>query len=165
MNTDNICKALYALPQGVVTPKRESIAREIIVLILGIALLTINSMFVDQSAEKLSMALLTIGVGMILYGIVVALIRASRRREVPYDNEAKCFMKYRERYYDRGFIEPITRALERGDYEAIEIIPTTNIAAVMLVEYRSAKRRAYALYEYSEEEYRLISKPHIANKA
>ena len=165
MNTDNICKALYALPQGVVTPKRESVAREIMVLILGIALLIFNSMLGDQSAETLSMALLTAGIGMILYGIIVASVRASNRREVPYDNEAKGFMKYRERYYDRSFIEPITQALERGDYEAIEIMPTTNIAAVMLVEYRSAKRRAYALYEYGEQEYRPISKPHIVNKA
>ena len=165
MNRENIYKALYALPQGVVTPKRESIAREVMILVLGIALLTINFMLVDQSADTLSMALLTVGVGMMLYGIVVAAVRVGNRREVPYDNEAKSFMKYRERYYDRGFIEPITRALERGDYEAIEIMPTTNSAAVMLVEYRSAKRRAYALYEYGEEEYRAIGKPYITNKA
>ena len=56
------------------------------------------------------------------------------------------------------------RTFEHSDYEAIEIMPTTNIAAVILVEYRSTKRRAYALYEYGEEEYRLIGKPHIANK-
>ena len=152
------------MPKGVVTPKRESIAREIKILVLGIALLIINFMFVDQSTDTLSMALLTIGVGLVLYSIVVAAVKTSSRREVPYDNEARCFMKYRERYYDRGFIEPITRALEHSDYEAIEIMPTTNIAAVILVEYRSTKRRAYALYEYGEEEYRLIGKPHIANK-
>ena len=162
MNTDNICKALYALPQGVVTPKSESTARQILVLILGIALLTINFVFVDDSADTLSMALLTIGVGMVLYGIVVAAVRHNSHCEVPYDNEARCYMKYSERYYDRGFIGPITQALERGDYEAIELMPTTNIAAVMLVEYRSNKRRAYALYEYGEDEYRPIGKPHIA---
>lgn len=164
MNTDNICKALYALPRGVVTPKRESIATQIIVLVVGIALLTANFLFVDDSADTISMALLTLGIGMALYGIVVATIRHNSQHQVPYDNEVRCYMKYRERYYDRGLVAPIVSALERGDYEAIDIMPTTNIAAVVLVEYRSKYRRAYALYEYAEDEYRPIGKPHISNK-
>jgi hypothetical protein len=165
MNTENICKALYALPGGVVTPKPESIARQVIVAGLGIALLIFNYTLVDDSAETLSMALLTLGIGMILYGVVVGVVRHSSHRNVPYDNQAKCFMRYRERYYDRGFIEPIRRALESGDVEAIEIMPTTNIASVVLVEYSSNKRRAYALYEYGDQEYRPIGNPRIINKS
>lgn len=152
------------MPNGVVTPKRESIATQIIVLVVGIALLTANFLFVDDSADTISMALLTLGIGMALYGIVVATIRHNSQHQVPYDNEVGCYMKYRERYYDRGLVAPIVFALERGDYEAIDIMPTTNIAAVVLVEYRSKYRRAYALYEYAEDEYRPISKPHISNK-
>jgi hypothetical protein len=62
MNTENICKALYALPGGVVTPKPESIARQVIVAGLGTALLIFNYTLVDDSAETLSMALLTLGI-------------------------------------------------------------------------------------------------------
>lgn len=165
MNTDNICKALYALPGGVVTPKRESVATQIVVALVGVAILVVNSLLVDDSAEVVSMALLTIGVGMIIYGVLVAIVRRSSHREVPYDNEARSYMRYRERYYDRGLIEPIRRALESGDVEAIEIMPTTNIASVVLVEYSSNKRRAYALYEYGDQEYRPIGNPRIVNKS
>lgn len=164
MNRDNICKALYALPNGVVTPKRESIARQIVVGLIGLALLTVNLLFVDPSADTLSMALLTSGAGMVLYGIVVGAVRYNQEREVPYDNEARGYMSYRERYYDRAFIQPIIRALEYGDIEAIETMPTTNIASVMLVEYRSKYRRAYSLLEYSEEEYRPIGKVKILDR-
>jgi hypothetical protein len=165
MNTENICKALYALPGGVVTPKRESIATQIIVALVGVAILVVNSLLVDDSAEVMSMALLTIGVGMILYGIVVAVVRRSGQREVPYDNEARSYMRYRERYYDRELVAPIRSALERGDFEAIALMPTTNVAAIILVEYCSKLRKAYALYEYSESEYRPIGTPKIENRA
>ena len=164
MNTENICKALYALPGGVVTPKPESIARQVIVAGLGIALLIFNYTLVDDSAETLSMALLTLGIGMILYGVVVGVVRHSSHREVPYDNEARSYMRYRERYYDRELVAPIRSALERGDFEAIALMPTTNVAAMVLVEYSSNQRQAYALYEYGESEYRPIGTPKIENR-
>lgn len=164
MNTENICKALYALPGGVVTPKRESIATQIIVALVGVAILVVNSLLVDDSAETLSMALLTLGIGMILYGVVVGVVRHSSHRNVPYDNQAKCFMRYRERYYDRELVAPIRPALERGDFEAIALMPTTNVAAIVLVEYSSKQRKAYALYEYGESEYRPIGTPKIENR-
>ncbi len=161
MNTENICKALYALPEGAITPKRESIASQVIVALMGVALLIVNFLLVDESADTLSMALLTIGIGMVLYGVVVAAVRRNSLREVPYDNEAKSYMKYRERYYDRAFVTPILAALERGDIEAIDTMPTTNIAAITLVEYRSRNCKAYALYEYGEAEYNPIGNPTV----
>lgn len=164
MNTDNICKVLYTLPEGAVTPKRESVTSQIIIALVGVVLLTINFLLGDKLAETLSMLLLTLGVGMVLYGIVVGAVRLNSAREVPYDNEAKRYMKYRERYYDRTFVAPILASLECGDIEAIDIMPTTNIAAVTLVEYRSKHRVAYGLYEYSDSEYKPIGKPKVITR-
>lgn len=161
MNTDNICKALYALPGGAITPKSESIASQMIIALVGVALLTINSLFVDPRLDSLFMALLTCGVAMVLYGIVVGGVRYARGRKVPYDNELREYMKYRERYFDREFIRPIMRALERGDIEALDTMPTTNIAQVVLVEYSSKYRKAYSLMEYHDTEYRVIGEPTI----
>lgn len=164
MNTENICKALYALPGGVVTPRRQSIKTPVVVTLIGIALFIVNYTLVDSSHEVLSMSMLTAAVACILYGVVVIMVRLNSQKEVPYDNEAGGYMKYRERYYDRQLVSPLRKAIECGDTEAIDSMPTTNIAAVTLVEYRSSRRRAYAIYEYGEAEYQPLSEPVILDK-
>ena len=60
--------------------------------------------------------------------------------------------------------EEIIFGSECGDIEAIETMPTTNIAAVTLVEYRSSRRRAYALYQYGEAEYKPLSEPVVVDR-
>lgn len=164
MNTENICKALYALPGGAVAPRKESVATPVILAIVGIVLLVVNSTVLGDGAETLSMALLCAGIALIIYGIIAVMMRLNSSRQVPYDCEAKAYMKCRERYYDRELVSALRKAIEQGDIEAIDSMPTTNIAAVTLVEYRSSCRRAYGLYEYGEAEYRPLSEPKVINK-
>jgi len=164
MNTENICKALYALPGGVVAPRKEGVTTPIVLAITGIALLIINSTVLSDTADALSMTLLCAGIALIIYGIIAVMMRLNSSRRVPYDNEARSYMKCRERYYDRELVAALRRAIADGDIETIDSMPTTNIAAVTLVEYRSSRRRAYGLYEYGEAEYRPLSEPKIINK-
>lgn len=164
MNTENLCKALYALPGGVVEPRRQSVTTPTIIALVGVALLILNHTLVDDSLEILSMSLLTASIAMILYGALVTLVRLNSNKQVPYDNEVHSFMKYRERYYDPQLVAPLRKAMECGDIEAIETMPTTNIAAVTLVEYRSSRRRAYALYQYGEAEYKPLSEPVVVDR-
>ena len=164
MNTENICKALYALPGGVVAPRKESVKTPIVLAIIGVAFLIINSTVLSDTADALSMTLLCAGIALIIYGIIAVMMRLNSSRRVPYDNEARSYMRYRERYYDRELVAALRRAIADGDIEAIDSMPTTNIAAVTLIEYRSSHRRAYGLYEYGEAEYRPLSEPNIINK-
>lgn len=162
MNTENICKALYALPEAIVTPRRQSISTPIVITIIGIALLVINYVALKDCSEALSMLVLTIGIGTILYGALVVVMGLSSPKMLPYDNRSGSFFKYKERYFERGLVAPIQQALGRGDILAIEEMPTTNVAAITLVEYRSKSGiRAYCLYEYGESEYRPLCKPTI----
>lgn len=162
MNTENICKALYALPGGVVSPRRQSLTSPIIITIVGIAFVVINYVALTDAPEALSMLMLTLGIGLLLYGALVLVMRLSNPKQVPYDNRSHSFFKYKERYFERELVAPIQQALGRGDTMAIDEMPTTNIAAVTLVEYRSKSGiRAYCLYEYGESNYRPITQPTI----
>lgn len=162
MNTDNICKALYALPGGVVTSRRQSSTTPIMIAVVGIALLVINYAMLSEAPESLSMLMLTVGIGLLLYGSLVAVMRQISPKQVPYDNRSHSYFKYKERYFERELVAPLQQALGRGDTAAIDEMPTTNIAAITLVEYRSKSGiRAYCLYEYGESEYRPLGKPTI----
>ena len=156
-----LCEALYALPEGGVVARRRTIYKPLVAVLAGIALLIINFVAIDDKSGALSMLLLVVGAVSLVYGAVAVVLRLVGSERVPYDSVDNCYMRYRERYYDRALLEPLRRAIERGDAKAIEQMPTTNVSAVVLVEYRTPSRRmtAYALYEYVEFENRLIFGP------
>ena len=75
MNAFEICEALYALPGGVVEARRRPIFKPIATILIGIVLLVINFVAIDSSMEALSMLLLVLGVGVMIYGIIVVAMR------------------------------------------------------------------------------------------
>lgn len=158
MNAFEICEALYALPGGVVEPRRRPIVKPLMIAILGIVLLIINSVVVDSSIEALSMFLIVAGVGLLGYGIVVVAMRRMSDERVPYHKPTKRYMYYTESYYDRDHLAEVQRALASGNESALAAIETSNIAAITLVGYRSADNSiaAYALYQYIDMEHCII---------
>lgn len=163
MYTQNICEALYALPSQRVQPRRKPYIKPAATALLGIVLLVINSLCVSDSAGAISMTLLVLGITLILYGGIVVIYRLSNSESVPYDTKSSCFLKYRERYFDRMLLDALQRAVERNDIKAIDDMPTTNVSAITLLEYRTkdGSLQAYSIYEYAEFEHRPIGKVHI----
>lgn len=162
MNTDNICKALYALPGGVVTPRKESIVMPVVIVIIGVAMLISNYTIISSNLESLSMLMLVVGIALILYGALVLIMRIGSQRLVPYDNRAGRYFKFKERYFERELIAPVSQAIARGDIIAIDDMPTTNVSAIVLVECRSKGGIvAYCLYEFNNNEYHALGKPTI----
>lgn len=166
MLTEDICKALYALPGGVVKPRRRTAVKPVIITLIGAALLVINSMAVEDSAGATAMTLITAGVILLGYGIVATIVRLRSTATVPYDEEAKCYMHYRERYYNHELLPAVRRAIAANDTEGLEQLPTSNVSAIIVIEYRTpgGRRTAYALYEYKEFAYRLIDPPVIITR-
>lgn len=132
-----LCEALYALPEGDVVARRRTIYKPLAAVVAGFVLL--------------------------IYGAVAIILRLVGGECVPYHTGEGGYMHYRERYFDRALLGPLSRAIEHGDVEAIEQMPTTNISAVVLVEYSTSSRHivSYALYEYADFENRLILGPKV----
>lgn len=166
MLTEDICKALYALPGGVVKPRRRTATMPIIITLIGVAFMVLNFLVVEDSAGATAMTFLTAGIILLAYGIVATIVRLRSSATVPYDEEAKCCMQYRERYYDHELLPAIRKAIASNDTEGLEQLPRSSVSAVILIEYRTpgGARTAYALYEYKEFAYRLIEPPVIITR-
>ena len=159
----DMCEALYALPGGVVEARRRPIIKPIATILIGIVLLVINFVAIDSSMEVLSMLLLVLGVGVMIYGIIVVAMRCGSEEQVPYHTPSKSYMRYSEKYYDRSQLETLQSALLRNDENALSSIATSNISAITLVCYRSVDSSivAYALYQYVDMEYCMIGDVYI----
>ena len=64
MKNVDICEALYALPGGVVEPRRRPIVKPMAIAILGIVLLAIDIVAVAEESDALSMMLIVSGIVM-----------------------------------------------------------------------------------------------------
>lgn len=158
MKNVDICEALYALPGGVVEPRRRPIVKPLAIAILGIVLLAIDIVAVAEESDALSMMLIVSGIVLACYGAVVSIVRLCGDDRVPYHIPSRSYMSRTERYYHRDQLLFIEAALARGDRAAIDAMPTSNVAMITLVGYHAADDSlyAYALYEYVDMEYRII---------
>lgn len=159
----DICEALYALPGGVVVARRRSMMKPIVYLCLGIVLCIINFVAVEDKNGALGMLLMVCGISLVAYGIFAIIARFADSEGVPYDTEARRYMVRRERYFDHELLKPLSDAVARGDREAIDSMPTTNVARLTLVEYRTpgTNRTAWAIYEYVDFSNRLYGEVKI----
>ena len=158
MITGDICKALYALPTGVVAARRQSVCRPTVIALVGAALLVLNFVLVDDKSGAMGMSLMVAGITMLIYGVVIAIVHLMSDRRVPYHKTTKRYMRFRERYYDREQLAELQKAVARGDRAGIEALPQGNVAAITLVECYAHDRSivAYAIYEYTNFDNKLI---------
>ena len=159
MISHDICEALYALPDGGVEPRRRSVLSPIAIAILGLALMLIYALGIEDDAGAVGMILMVSGITMLLYGVLVTITRLCSEPNTPY-HKGSGYMRYRERYYDRSLVVELTKAVNSNDANAINKLPTTNISGVTLAEYRTKDGSivAYAIYEYIDFAPRLVGK-------
>ena len=158
MKITDVCEALYALPGGVVMPRRRPIVKPMAIAMMGLVLLAINIVAVAEESDALSMLLIVSGIVLACYGAVVSIVRLWGDDRVLYHCPSCGYMSRTERYYHRDQLFYLEAALARGDRATIDAMPTTNVAMITLVGYHAADDSldAYALYEYVDMETRMI---------
>ena len=163
----DICKALYALSDGAVSQRRQPICGHLIVALVGLVLLVINFVVVDDMSGALGMTLMVAGVVMFLYGTIIGIVRLMSNERVPYHTATKRYMRFSERYYNREQLADLSKAVASGDDDAIEAVTRGNIAAITLVECAASDRSivAYAIYEYVDFDNRLIGEVKVVTKS
>ena len=161
-----ICEALYALPNGVVQPRRRSVVKPLCIALAGVAVVVANVMFTGFSNDTLSMLLTVVGASLMLYGLVVTMMRVAGDERVPYHTPSNRYMEYRERCYSREELAELTDAIANHDTARIDNIKTSSISAITLAECstKDGTLVAYALYEYDNYEDRLVGKVKIIHK-
>lgn len=157
MIRQDICEALYALPNGVVQPRRRSVMMPLVIALVGVALLAAYFVMLNGNAGALGMSLIVAGGTLVLYGLVVTVVRIASNDTVPYHAATKSYMIYRERLYAHENGAMLKEAVAAGDLKRIEAIETSNVSALTLAECRTKDGSivALALYEYANYEDRL----------
>ena len=166
MIRQDICEALYALPNGVVQPRRRSVVRPLCIAFIGVAVMVANVIFTGFSNDALSMLLVVVGVSLVLYGIIAMMMRMVGDEQAPYHTPSRCYMKYREHYYSHEKLAELKVAISMHDIEHIDSIETSSISAITLAECstKDGTMVAYALYEYDNYEDRLVGEVKIIRK-
>ena len=157
MIRQGVCEALYALPNGVVQPRRRSVMMPIIIALVGVVLLVVNFLVLSSNDGALGMTLIVVGGALLLYGSVVTVMRIASSETVPYHPTTKSYMSYCERFYTHENAAELKAALAANDLKRIEKITTSNVSALTLAECRTKDGAivALALYEYACYEDRL----------
>lgn len=160
MIRQDICEALYALPNGVVQPRRRSVMMPMIVALVGTVLLAAYFVMLNGNAGALSMSLIVVGGTLVLYGLVVTVVRIASNDTVPYHAPTKSYMSYRERLYAHENGAKLKEAVAAGNLKRIEEIETSNVSSLTLAECctKDGSIVALALYEYTNYEDRLSGK-------
>ena len=160
MIRQEICEALYALPNGVVQPRRRPITRPVITAIVGVALLLTALLMPSTKEGTLEIALIVVGGVLSLYGLCVVMMRYINHDTVPYHTPSKSYMSYRERYYTLDKSAELKAAIAAKDYNRLEAVETSNISTLIVVECRSKDGSivALALYEYAIFEHIMVDK-------
>lgn len=166
MIANEICEALYALPGGVVAPRRRPICKPLCLALLGAVLLIVNFVAVTDKSGALSMSLMVLGIALFAYGAIVTIVRLSSDDRVPYHLPSKRHMRYSERYYSREQLADVQRALASGDAKAIAALPTGNVSAITVVGYHAADGSidAFAAYEYVAFDSKIIGEVYMMTK-
>ena len=160
MIRQEICEALYALPNGVVQPRRRPIKRPVITAIVGVALLITALLMPSTKEGMLEMALIIGGGVLMFYGLYVVMMRYINNDTAPYHTPSRSYMSYRERYYTIDKSAELKAAIAAKDYNRLEAVETSNISTLIVAECRSKDGSivALALYKYAIFEHLMVDR-------
>ena len=153
MNIKDFNEALYASSNGVVVARRKSILLPLLTLIIGVALLVVNS-FIENGtdANNLKSALVLVGGAVTLVGVALCGVRLFGGG-APYHTVDKCFLVVRQYPFERARQAEVVKAVEAGDKLALEGIGESDIAGVTVICCHSPRSKYCAMQAFAYEEF------------
>lgn len=159
MKNYDMREALYALPGGVVQPRRKPVALPLLVAIAGLAMMAANAML-PKNVEyaNLKSALVLFGVLFALVGVVVCVIRFSGRSSAPWHVQDGCFLKREELKFVKERSSMVRDLVRKGDFATLRSLPDDGVSAVTVVVYSSPRSGfcAAQVFEYVDMELQAV---------
>ncbi|MBR6661716.1 MAG: hypothetical protein IKL34_00605 [Alistipes sp.] len=161
MPKNDICEALYALPDVKIIKRRKPLTTPILLLIAGFALIAINSV-INSTIEtsNIKSALVLAAALLVIVGIVVIMIRISGNDDVPYHVDDKCYLQRKELRFEKNKRAYIAQLINKADFATLLSLKQDGVSAVTVSVYSSPKSGfcACQAFEYVELERRPIGK-------
>ncbi len=159
MDKIKICEAMYALPNGVVVRRRKSLLIPVVLFVAGVALLMVNMSVGAELTNNLRSALVFIGGGLALGGMITFVGRTFGAHGVPYYAQGRCYLRYDELYFERAHRDVVAQYVEAGRLQQLLAMNQTHVPAIAVAIYRTPDNRFAAMqaFEYTELEYRPLT--------
>ena len=147
------CEALYDKTEGIIAPRRLSMALPAVVVAVGVAMLVINALLIEAtvSNSNLKSALVLFGAVFIVVGVVYALLRQSGE---PYHLQDDCFLVKKELKFYKERNKEIRDLVKRADFTTLQQLSEDGVSAVTVVLYTSPRSGfcAAQVFEYEDME-------------
>lgn len=159
MNKNEICEAMYALPEGMIVKRRKSLLVPVLVLLAGAVLIVVNKVWGGELTNNLRSSLVFVGGALAVSGLLILLARMFGSDGIPYHRGEKRYLQYEELYFDRGHGRDVVRYVNDGDVRRVLALQRSQVPAVAVALYRTPDNRFAALqaFEYADLEYRPLS--------
>lgn len=159
MNKNEICEAMYALPDRVIVKRRKPLLVPVLVLLAGAVLIVVNNVWGAELTNNLRSSLVFVGGALAVSGLLILLARMLGSDGIPYHRREKRFLEYEELYFDRECGRDVVRYVNDGDVRKVLALQRSRVPAVAVALYRTPDNRFAALqaFEYTDLEYRALS--------
>ena len=159
MKNYDMCEALYALPGGVVQPRRKPVTVPMLVAIVGVVMLVLNSMIpAEAEYANLKSAVVLFGAVFVAVGIVICVVHLSGNSNSPWHVQDGCFLKKEELKFVKERSSHVRDLVRKGDFTTLRSLPDDGVSAVSVVIYSSPRSGfcAAQVFEYFDLELRPV---------
>ena len=156
----DMCEAMCALPNNVVTMRRQSLVMPIVTLFIGVTLFVVNG-FLDGGSEmsNIKSAIVLFGAVFVLVGGAMTLIRFGGGGLAPWHTEEKCFLKKEELKFRKEDKTEVLDLVKLGNFTTLRSIKAANVSALIVTLWStpSGHFTAAQVFEYIDLELQPVS--------
>ena len=156
MSKIDIVEALYALPDGVVVPRRKSCLIPLVILLAGVLLFVVNNT-IPKSVDytNLKSAVVLFGAVFVILGVVLLVLRMGKGGLAPFHAKDGCFLAKRVLKFEKQKQAQVVEFVKSGDIESLCNMPTDDVSVVTVVVYSSPKSSFCAVQPYEYHDFEL----------
>lgn len=151
----DMCEALYALPDGVIRPRRKPLTIPLLLTIAGVVMLVVNSMIsAETEYANIKSAIVLFGAVFVVVGIVLCAVRLGGNSCAPWHVQDGCFLKKEELKFVKERSSHVRDLVRKGDFATLRSLPEDGVSAVTVVVYSSPRGGfcAAQVFEYVDLE-------------
>lgn len=156
----DMCEAMCALPNNVVTMRRRSLVMPIAVFFVGVACFVVNG-FLEGGSEmsNIKSAIVLFGAIFVLVGGAICLMRLGDGGMALWHTGEKCFLKKEELKFRKEDKTQVVDLVKRGDFTTLRSVNAGNVSAIVVMLWSTPSEGFVAAqaFEYIDWEMEPIS--------
>ena len=161
MKNYDMREALYALPSGIIKPRRKPVVVPLLVAIAGLVMLIVNTMIpAEAEYANLKSVVILFGVTFVLVGTIITVLRFKGNQNAPWHIQDACFLKKDELKFVKERSSMVRDLVRKGDFTTLRSLPDDGVSAITVVIYSSPRSGfcAAQVFEYIDLELQPVDK-------